>query len=235
MEFLDALKIALKMLLSLDPEILGVVSLSLMVSFTAVGSALLIGLPIGALLSSYRFPGRWAIITLSNTFLGMPPVVVGLFIYVLISRTGPFGWLGILYTSYAMMLAQFVLVLPISIALSRQIFESLNAEYTPLFGSLRTSKFNRIIVLITEARVALITIALACFGRAIPEVGAVMIVGGNIRHSTRVMTTAIGLETSRGELATAMALGIVLLGIALSVNIASQFVRSNFEKSTIND
>jgi tungstate transport system permease protein len=134
-----------------------------------------------------------------------------------------------------MMLAQFVLVLPISIALSRQIFESLNAEYTPLFGSLRTSKFNRIIVLITEARVALITIALACFGRAISEVGAVMIVGGNIRHSTRVMTTAIGLETSRGELATAMALGIVLLGIALSVNIASQFVRSNFEKSTIND
>ena len=235
MDFMHPLKLAFTMLASLDPELMGIISLSLSVSFTAVFAALLIGLPIGALLSSYRFPGRLAIITISNTFLGMPPVVVGLFIYVLISRAGPFGWLGILYTSYAMMLAQFVLVLPISIALSRQIFESLNNEYEPLFASLRTPKLERVMVLITESRVALVTIALACFGRAISEVGAVMIVGGNIRHSTRVMTTAIGLETSKGELATAMALGIVLLGIALSVNVASQFIRSKFEKRTIND
>jgi tungstate transport system permease protein len=134
-----------------------------------------------------------------------------------------------------MMLAQFVLVLPISIALSRQVFETLNSEYTPLFLSLRTSKLNRVLVLISEARVALITIALACFGRAISEVGAVMIVGGNIRHSTRVMTTAIGLETSRGELAKALALGVVLLAIALSVNIASQVIRSKFERNIVND
>jgi len=235
MEFMDPLKLALVMLLSFDAELIGVVSLSLIVSFTAVSAALLIGLPIGALLSSYRFPGRLAIITLTNTFLGMPPVVIGLFIYVLISRAGPFGWLGILYTSYAMMLAQFVLVLPISIALSRQVFETLNDEYTPLFRSLRTSKKNRVIVLISEARVALITIALACFGRAISEVGAVMIVGGNIRHSTRVMTTAIGLETSRGELAKALALGTVLLAIALGVNITSQLVRLKLEKNILND
>ena len=229
MEFMDPLKLAFGMLLALDPELMSIISLSLVVSFTAVGAALVIGLPIGALLSSYRFPGRWAIITVSNTFLGMPPVVVGLFIYVLISRAGPFGWLGILYTSYAMMLAQFVLVLPISIALSRQGFETLNNEY------LRTSKVNRVLLLISESRIALITIALACFGRAISEVGAVMIVGGNIRHSTRVMTTAIGLETSRGELAKALALGVVLLAIALSVNIASQMVRSKFERKIIND
>ena len=235
MEFMDPLKLAFGMLLALDPELMSIISLSLVVSFTAVGAALVIGLPIGALLSSYRFPGRWAIITVSNTFLGMPPVVVGLFIYVLISRAGPFGWLGILYTSYAMMLAQFVLVLPISIALSRQAFETLNNEYTPLFLSLRTSKLNRVLVLISETRIALITIALACFGRAISEVGAVMIVGGNIRHSTRVMTTAIGLETSRGELAKALALGVVLLAIALSVNIASQIVRSKFERNIINE
>ena len=133
------------------------------------------------------------------------------------------------------MLAQFVLVLPISIALSRQVFETLNNEYTPLFLSLRTSKLNRVLVLISESRIALITIALACFGRAISEVGAVMIVGGNIRHSTRVMTTAIGLETSRGELAKALALGVVLLAIALSINIASQMIRSKFERNIIND
>ena len=234
MDFVDPLKIAMTMLLGFDPELMAIISLSLTVSFTAVGVALLIGLPIGALLSSYRFPGRLAIITITNTFLGMPPVVVGLLIYILISRAGPFGWLGILYTSYAMILAQFILVLPISIALSRQIFESLNAEYASLFASLRIGRMDRILTLISEARVALVMIALACFGRAISEVGAVMIVGGNIRHSTRVMTTAIGLETSKGELALAMALGVVLLGIALSVNIVSQFVRSRFENDAVN-
>ena len=234
MEFMDPLKLAFAMLLALDPELMSIISLSLMVSFTAVGAALLIGLPIGALLSSYRFPGRWAIITLSNTFLGMPPVVVGLFIYVLISRTGPFGWLGILYTSYAMMLAQFVLVLPISIALSRQVFETLNNEYTPLFLSLRISKLNRVLVLISEAGAPLITIALAV------SEGPFRGWRGDdcrrqYRHSTRVMTTAIGLETSRGELAKALALGVVLLAIALSVNIASQVIRSKFERNIVND
>ena len=228
MEFFTPFKIALTMILSGDPELMGIIGLSLSVSLTAVAASLAIGLPLGALLVAYRFPGRTALIVVSNTFLGMPPVVVGLLIYLLISRAGPLGWMGILYTPAAMMLAQTVLILPISIALSRQIFESLNVEYAPLFSSLGLGRLQRIKALVFEGRAVLITIALACFGRAISEVGAVMIVGGNIRHSTRVMTTSIALATSMGELAVAMALGIVLLLVALIVNIASQMLRQNF-------
>lgn len=228
MEFFTPFKIALTMILSGDPELMGIIGLSLSVSLTAVAASLAIGLPLGALLVAYRFPGRTALIVVSNTFLGMPPVVVGLLIYLLISRAGPLGWMGILYTPAAMMLAQTVLILPISIALSRQIFESLNVEYAPLFSSLGLGRLQRIKALVFEGRAVLITIALACFGRAISEVGAVMIVGGNIRHSTRVMTTSIALATSMGELAFAMALGIVLLLVALIVNIASQMLRQNF-------
>ena len=216
------------MILSGDPELMGIIGLSLTVSLTAVAASLVIGLPLGALLVAYRFPGRTVLIVVSNTFLGMPPVVVGLLIYLLISRAGPLGWMGILYTPAAMMLAQTVLILPISIALSRQIFESLNIEYAPLFSSLGLGRLQRVKALVYEGRAVLLTIALACFGRAISEVGAVMIVGGNIRHSTRVMTTSIALATSMGELAFAMALGIVLLLVALIVNIASQILKQSF-------
>ena len=229
MEFLTPFKIAMTLILSGDPELMGIIGLSLSVSLTAVAASLAIGLPLGALLVAYRFPGRTALIVVSNTFLGMPPVVVGLMIYLLISRAGPLGWMGILYTPAAMMLAQTILILPISIALSRQIFESLNAEYSPLFSSLGLGRWQRIRALVYEGRAVLLTIALACFGRAISEVGAVMIVGGNIRHSTRVMTTSIALATSMGELAFAMALGIVLLLVALIVNIASQLLRQSFQ------
>lgn len=229
MEFLTPFKIAMTLILSGDPELMGIIGLSLSVSLTAVAASLAIGLPLGALLVAYRFPGRTALIVVSNTFLGMPPVVVGLMIYLLISRAGPLGWMGILYTPAAMMLAQTILILPISIALSRQIFESLNAEYAPLFSSLGLGRWQRIRALVYEGRAVLLTIALACFGRAISEVGAVMIVGGNIRHSTRVMTTSIALATSMGELAFAMALGIVLLLVALIVNIASQLLRQSFQ------
>ena len=228
MEFFTPFKIALTMILSGDPELMGIIGLSLTVSLTAVAASLVIGLPLGALLVAYRFPGRTALIVVSNTFLGMPPVVVGLLIYLLISRAGPLGWMGILYTPAAMMLAQTVLILPISIALSRQIFESLNIEYAPLFSSLGLGRLQRVKALVYEGRAVLLTIALACFGRAISEVGAVMIVGGNIRHSTRVMTTSIALATSMGELAFAMALGIVLLLVALIVNIASQILKQSF-------
>ena len=228
MEFFTPFKIALMMILSGDPELMGIIGLSLTVSLTAVAASLVIGLPLGALLVAYRFPGRTALIVVSNTFLGMPPVVVGLLIYLLISRAGPLGWMGILYTPAAMMLAQTVLILPISIALSRQIFESLNTEYAPLFSSLGLGRLQRVRALVYEGRAVLLTIALACFGRAISEVGAVMIVGGNIRHSTRVMTTSIALATSMGELAFAMALGIVLLLVALIVNIASQILKQSF-------
>ena len=228
MDILTPFQIALSLLFAGDAELMSIIGLSLTVSLTAVVTSLVIGLPLGAMLAAYRFPGRTPLIVISNTFLGMPPVVIGLLIYLLISRAGPFGFMGILYTPAAMMLAQTVLVLPISIALSRQAFESLNAEYAPLFQSLGLGRAARIGALVFEARAVLMTIALVCFGRAISEVGAVMIVGGNIRHSTRVMTTSIALATSMGELAFAMALGIVLLLVALAVNIASQILRSSF-------
>ena len=231
MDFLAPFIIAADMLLSAHPELMGIVGLSLGISFSAVIVSLAVGLPAGAMLASLQFPGRGTLIVVTNTFLGMPPVVVGLFIYVLISQSGPLGWMQILYTPYAMALAQTVLVLPISIALSRQVFETLNNEYTPLFNSLGLPRWQRIRTLVSDGRIALITIALACFGRAISEVGAVIIVGGNIRHFTRVMTTAIALETSKGELAIALALGLVLLMIALAVNIASQMLRQHFKQA----
>ena len=231
MEFLTPFKIAFSLLSSADPELIAIIRLSITISVTAVACSLLVGLPIGAILASIKFPGRQAIIILSNTLLSMPPVVVGLIIYILVSQSGPLGWTGILYTPYAMALAQTVLVLPISIALSRQVFETLNTEYSPLFMSLGIGRWHRIKTLVFDARIALVTIALACFGRAISEVGAVIIVGGNIRHVSRVMTTTIALETSKGELGVAMALGIVLLIIALLVNIASQFISAHFKKA----
>ena len=231
MEFLTPFKIAFSLLFSADPELMAIIRLSMTISLSAVACSLFVGLPIGAILASMKFPGRQAIIILSNTLLSMPPVVVGLIIYILVSQSGPLGWTGILYTPYAMALAQTVLVLPISIALSRQVFETLNTEYNPLFMSLGTGRWQRIKTLVFDARIALVTIALACFGRAISEVGAVIIVGGNIRHVSRVMTTTIALETSKGELGVAMALGIVLLTIALLVNMASQFISAHFKKA----
>ena len=231
MEFLTPFKIAFSLLLAADPELMGIIRLSMLISLSAVACSLTIGLPVGALLASMKFPGRQAIIILSNTLLSMPPVVVGLIIYILVSQSGPLGWTNILYTPYAMALAQTVLVLPISIALSRQVFETLNSEYDRLFISLGISRWQRIKTLVFDARIALVTIALACFGRAISEVGAVIIVGGNIRHVSRVMTTTIALETSKGELGIAMALGIVLLSIALLVNVASQFISAHFKKA----
>ena len=231
MEFLIPFQIAFNLLFSADPELLAIINLSMTISLSAVACSLLAGLPIGAILASVKFPGRQALVIMSNTLLSMPPVVVGLFIYILVSQSGPLGWTGILYTPYAMALAQTVLVLPISIALSRQVFETLNTEYNLLFVSLGISRWQRIKTLVFDSRIALVTIALACFGRAISEVGAVIIVGGNIRHVSRVMTTTIALETSKGELGVAMALGIVLLTIALLVNVASQFISSHFKKA----
>jgi|TARA_B100000085_G_scaffold198072_1_gene181707 tungstate transport system permease protein len=231
MEFLTPFKIAFSLLFSADPELMDIIRLSMTISLSAVACSLLAGLPIGAILASMKFPGRQAIIILSNTLLSMPPVVVGLIIYILVSQSGPLGWTGILYTPYAMALAQTVLVLPISIALSRQVFETLNTEYNSLFLSLGIGRWQRIKTLVFDARIALVTIALACFGRAISEVGAVIIVGGNIRHVSRVMTTTIALETSKGELGIAMALGIVLLTIALLVNVASQSISAHFKKA----
>jgi len=234
MDFFTPILLAFTLLIEFDRELYEIIGLSMQVSLTAVGVALLLGLPLGAFLASIHFPGRTALIILFNTLLSIPPVVIGLLVYMLISRAGPLGFLDLLYSPAAMMLAQFCLILPLSTALSRQLFEALNNEYDALFSSLGLSRTRRIAALIADGRSALVTIALACFGRAVSEVGAVIIVGGNIRHFTRVMTSAIALETSRGELALALALGCVLMLLALLVNLASYRLRGYFEKEGLN-
>ena len=215
-----AFQLAGGLIVSLDPDLVEIVALSLRVSLTAVATACLIGLPIGALLAVARFPGRGAVLVAVNALLGLPPVVVGLIVYLQLSRSGPFGFLGLLYTPGAMVLAQVVLITPIVVALSRQVLEERHDEYAEQFRSLCLTRRQSVLALLVDARLPLLTVALAGFGRAIAEVGAVIVVGGNIDHLTRVMTTAIALETSKGNLALALALGIVLLGIALAVNAA---------------
>lgn len=230
METTNPFSLALTLIMSGDRDLLEIISLSLQVSGLSVLVSLLIGLPIGALLATKSFWGRSFVIITFNALLGLPPVVVGLMIYLLLSRNGWLGFANILYTPTAMMIVQIILILPIAIALSRQILENLNQEYELLFRSLRLSNWGRMSVLLMDAKSGLITIGLACAGRALSEVGAIIIVGGNINHLTRMMTTAIALETSRGELALAMALGIILLAIALVINIASQLLKTRLER-----
>ena len=217
-EFNEALTIAGRLIASGDQSLFEIVMLSLRVSGAAVLIGCVIGLPLGAALAAYRFPGRGIAVVIINTLMSLPPVVVGLAVYLSFSNVGPLGWLRLLYTPMAMIIAQCIIVTPIVIALTRQIIEDLNSRYDEQLRSLGVTGFAKVQTLLFEARYALITVVLAAFGRAIAEVGAVIIVGGNINHVTRVMTTAITLETSRGDLALAMALGIVLMCIALIVN-----------------
>jgi len=221
----DALGLAVQLVLSGDADLWEIVALSLQVSLTATIVACLIGLPVGALVAILRFRGRGAVLVVMNALMGLPPVVVGLVVYLHLSRSGPLGFLGLLYTPTAMIIAQTILIAPIVAALSRQVLEDLHEEYGETFRSLCLTRFQTVQALLWDARYALLTVGLAGFGRAVAEVGAVIIVGGNIDHLTRVMTTAIALETSKGELALALALGIVLLVIALGVNAAVQSVR----------
>ena len=221
----DAFGLAVALVLSGDADLLEIVVLSLRVSLTATAIACLIGLPLGALVAIGRFPGRNAVLIVMNALMGLPPVVVGLLVYLHLSRSGPLGFLGLLYTPTAMIIAQTILIAPIVAALSRQILEDLHAEYSEQFRSLCLTRVQTVQALIRDARYSLLTVGLAGFGRAVAEVGAVIIVGGNIDHLTRVMTTAIALETSKGDLALALALGLVLLVIALGVNAAVQSVR----------
>ena len=209
---------AFGLLLRFDADLYEIIGLSLKVSFTALIFACLIGIPLGALLASTPFRGRAVINVLVNTLMGMPPVVVGLILYLILSANGPLGVLQLLYTPTAMILAQAVLVTPIVAALSRQALEEMNEEYTEQFKLFGLGKTEILKTLIWEARYALLTAILAGLGRAMAEVGAVLIVGGNIDHLTRVMTTTIALETSRGNLAIALGLGIVLIGISLIIN-----------------
>jgi tungstate transport system permease protein len=217
-DFGGAITLALQLVVSGDPDLLEIIILSLQVSLTAMAVACLIGLPLGALLAISRFPGRGAAVVIVNALMGLPPVVVGLLVYLHLSRAGPLGWLGLLYSPTAMIIAQTILITPIIAALSRQVLEDLHNEYAEQFRSLCVPTRTMIGALIWDGRYALLTVALAGFGRAVAEVGAVIVVGGNIDHLTRVMTTAIALETSKGDLALALALGIVLLVIALGVN-----------------
>lgn len=216
--FADAIQLAFALILRGDADLIEIVLLSLRVSLSATLLSCAFGLPLGALLAVSRFRGRNAVLVMVNALMGLPPVVVGLIVYLHLSRAGPLGFLGLLYTPAAMIIAQTILIMPIVAALSRQVLEGLHDEYAEMFRSLCLSRNRAVLALLVDGRFALVTVALAGFGRAIAEVGAVMIVGGNIDHLTRVMTTAIALETSRGELALALALGIVLLLIALAVN-----------------
>ena len=217
-DFGEAFRMAGQLVLNADSDLLEVVWLSLRVSLSAVVLACLVGLPLGAAVAIGRFRGRGAVLVVLNALMGLPPVVVGLLVYLMLSNAGPFGWLQLLYTPTAMIIAQTILITPIVAALSREVIEQLHNEYAEQFRSLCIPAHTAIGALLWDARYSLLTVALAGFGRAVAEVGAVIIVGGNINHLTRVMTTAIALETSKGDLALALALGLVLMSIALAVN-----------------
>ncbi len=214
----ESFRTAVHLISSGDSEFWAIVFLSLQVSLSAVAIACLIGMPVGASLAVSRFRGRRAVIVAVNALMGLPPVVVGLAVYLMLSNSGPFGVLQLLYTPSAMIIAQLILVTPIIAALTRQTVETLNEEYADQLRSLGVSRLRSVPTLLWDGRFALATTVLAGFGRAIAEVGAVMIVGGNINHVTRVMTTTIALETSKGNLALALALGIVLILLAFVVN-----------------
>ena len=208
-----------------DPAVLALLLVSLKVSLAALGIAALVGLPLGALLAVSRFPGRRLVVGALNALMGLPPVVAGLLIYLLLSRSGPLGRYGLLFTPQAMVIAQAVLIAPILAALSRQVLEAMWEEYAEQLRSFGAGPWRAVPTLLWDGRFALLTVLLAGFGRAAAEVGAVMIVGGNIEGATRTMTTAIALETSKGDLPLALALGLLLMALVLGVNALAQGLR----------
>ena len=218
---------AFALILSGDSDLIEIILLSLRVTFSAVLLACAIGLPLGAALAIGRFPGRMAAVTVINALMGLPPVVVGLAVYLLLSRAGPLGVLQLLYTPTAMIIAQTILVTPIIAALTRQVVEDLHGEYDELLRAMGAKRFSVILTLLWDARYSLMTGALAGLGRALGEVGAIIVVGGNINHVTRVMTTTIALETSKGNLALALGLGIILVGLSILVNSLVMGLRSS--------
>ena len=224
-EFVAAFAEAFHLIAAGDSDLLEIVGLSLRVSLTAVVISCVIGFPLGAVIGIGDFRGRQCIIVCVNALMGLPPVVVGLVAYLILSNSGPLGWLDLLYSPTAMIIAQTILVAPIVTALSRQIVEDSHAEYAELFRSLSVPHRTAVTTLLMDAKHSLATVALAGFGRAIAEVGAVIIVGGNIDHLTRVMTTAIALETSKGNLALALALGMILIVLSLAVNATVSLLR----------
>lgn len=216
---------AWQLIISGDRALFAIVELSLFVSLSAVVVAACLGLPLGALLALTRFPGRTAIVIVINAFMGLPPVVVGLAVFLMLSRSGPLGNFGILFTPTAMIVAQSILIVPIISALARQTIEDLWAEYRDELSAMDVGPVGRMATLLWDARFSLLTALLAGFGRAAAEVGAVMIVGGNIDGFTRTMTTAIALETSKGDLPLAMGLGLILVVLVLAINAAAWALR----------
>jgi len=221
----EALIAALALLVGLDAKLVEIVVLSLRVSLSAVAIAALLGLPLGAAIAVGRFPGRQTVIVVLNALMGLPPVVVGLLVYLLLSRAGPLGALGILFTPSAMVVAQTILILPIIAALSRQAIEDAWREYEEQLRSLGAGRMSAALTLLWDTRFSLLTTILAGFGRAAAEVGAVMIVGGNIDGVTRVMTTTIALETSKGDVPLALGLGMILIAIVIAVNAAAYLTK----------
>ena len=221
---------AIGLILSGDKDLMTIITLSLRVSLSATLIAALFAIPAGAALAILQFPGRRLLLVISSAFMALPPVVVGLAIYILLSRSGPLGNLGLLFSPTAMIIAQTVLIFPIILSLTHQAVQPLNREYFSLFNALDTPRGLRIRTIIWDARFAVSVAILAGFGRALAEVGAVIIVGGNINGLTRVMTTTIALETSKGNLQLALALGLVLLVIAFSVNLLTHTIARMGEK-----
>ncbi|MCB1546637.1 MAG: ABC transporter permease [Hyphomicrobiaceae bacterium] len=213
------------LILNGDPELWAIVRLSLLVTLSATILSAVVGMPIGAIVGLTKFPGREAIIVVLNALMGLPPVLVGLLVFLLLSRSGPLGSLGILFTPSAMVVAQTVLITPIIAALTRQVIEDLWAEYRDELTAMNVGPLARVQTLLWDARFSLVTILLAGFGRASAEVGAVMIVGGNIDGFTRVMTTTIALETSKGNLILAISLGMVLISLVIGVNVIAWMIR----------
>ena len=221
---------ALDLILAGDAQLYAIVRLSLLITLAATLSAAVFGLPLGAAVALVGFPGRNVVIVLLNGFMGLPPVVVGLMVFLALSRSGPLGDLGLLFTPAAMVIAQTLLITPIIAALTRQVIEDLWAEYREEFTAMQVAPLLRVRALLWDARFSLVTILLAGFGRAAAEVGAVMIVGGNIDGFTRVMTTAIALETSKGNLALAIGLGVILIALILAMNALAWSLRQWAER-----
>jgi len=231
-DIMEGMLSAFRLILSLDADLFEIILLSLQVTLTAVVIASLIGMPMGAWLAVNRFRFRRLTIAILNALMGLPPVVVGLIVYIFLSRSGPLGVLNLLFTPTAMIIAQVIIITPLIASISHQAIRDLWADYHDLLISLNTTKRQRIFTLIKDARRSLLTASLAGFGRAIGEVGAIMIVGGNIDHLTRVLTTAIALETGKGDFAFALALGFILIALAIMVNLAIHSISRTERAST---
>ena len=227
----NSISTAINLIVGFDKKLIEVFFLSFKVTIIALFISCFIGLPLGTFLATQRFKGRNLLIGIINSLMSLPPVVVGLFVYINLSRSGPLGWLGILYTPTAMIIAQIILILPIIAGLTTQIIEDLQENYNDLFISLVTPKVTTIKAYIIDARYSLITVVLAGLAKGISEVGAVIIVGGNIDHLTRVMTTTITMETSKGELSLALALGIILLTTSITINLIVTYKKYNIKDS----